>query len=166
MFDRGNFNTGQDVFDIQGGSYITIENLTITGAFNGIEIGGASAGVQLLNDTVTANADVGILVDVNSGGTATAVTGLVIENDSINGNGLDGNGNYYGGNQDGVLVQQGNGGVQFLNDQVFRNNEAGLYLQDGYSGARAPRRSTAAPITSRPACMAAPATASTTTPAA
>ena len=123
------------MFDIQRGSYITIEHLTVTGAFNGIEIGGASAGVQLLNDTVTGNADVGILVDVNSGGTATAVTGLVIENDSINGNGLDGNGNYYGGNQDGVLVQQGNGGVQFLNDQVFRNNEAGLYLQDGYSGA-------------------------------
>ncbi len=135
VFDRGNFSAGQDVFDIQRGSYITIEHLTVTGAFNGIEIGGASAGVQLLNDTVTGNADVGILVDVNSGGTATAVTGLVIENDSINGNGLDGNGNYYGGNQDGVLVQQGNGGVQFLNDQVFRNNEAGLYLQDGYSGA-------------------------------
>ena len=52
VFNRENLNTNQDVFDIQGGSFITIEDLTITGAFNGIEIGGASAGVQLLNDTV------------------------------------------------------------------------------------------------------------------
>ena len=50
VFDRDNYASGQDVFDIQGGSYITIEDLTVTGAFNGIEIGGASTGVQLLND--------------------------------------------------------------------------------------------------------------------
>ena len=105
VINRGNLNSGQDVFDIQGGSFITLEDLTITGAFNGVEIGGASHGVQLLNDTVVANGDVGILVDVNSGGTATAVTGLVIEADTINGNGLDNqpSGTYYGGNQDGVL---------------------------------------------------------------
>ena len=74
-------------------------------------------------------------MDSNSGGTATAVTGLVLQTDSIDGNGLDGGGLYYGGNQDGVYVQQGNGAVQFLDDQVYGNNNAGLYLQDGYLGA-------------------------------
>ncbi|HTW68745.1 MAG TPA: right-handed parallel beta-helix repeat-containing protein, partial [Acetobacteraceae bacterium] len=38
VFDRGNLNSGQDVFDIQGASYIVIENITVTGGFNGIEI--------------------------------------------------------------------------------------------------------------------------------
>ena len=32
-------------------------------------------------------------------------------------------------------MQQGNGGVQFLNDQVFENNVAGLVLMDGSDGA-------------------------------
>jgi len=139
VIDRGNFSSGQDVFDIQGGSYITIEHLTITGAFNGVEIAGASAGVQLLNDTVVANADVGILVDANSAGITKAVTGLVVEADAITDNGLDNQpgGTYYGGNQDGVLINQGNGGVQFINDQVFQNNNAGLYLPGGSYGAGA-----------------------------
>ena len=63
------------------------------------------------------------------------MTDLVIETDTIKDNGLDGNGNYYGGNQDGVFVQQGNGAVQFLNDMVFGNNQTGLDLQDGGYGA-------------------------------
>ena len=88
VLNRGNLNSGQDVFDLQGVSYVTLENLTITGANIGVEIGGASAGVQLLNDTVTGNGDMGIEVDVNSGGTAAAVTGLLIEASSIDGNGL------------------------------------------------------------------------------
>jgi Ca2+-binding RTX toxin-like protein len=136
VLNRGNLNVGQEVFNIQGGSYITIENLTIAGANFGVEIGGASAGVQLLNDTIAGNSDAGIEVDVNAGGTVSAVTGLIIEADVISGNGLDvPYGPGYGGNQDGVRVQQGNGAVQFINDQVFANNNAGIYLQDGYDGA-------------------------------
>ena len=89
ILNRGNLNAGQDVFNIQTVSYVTLQNLTITGANIGIEIGGKSAGIQLLNDTVTGNGDIGIEVDLNSGGTATAVTGLLIQSDVISGNGLD-----------------------------------------------------------------------------
>ena len=136
VLSRGNLNAGVDVFDIQGGSYITIENLTITGANVGVEVGGASAGVLLTNDTVTANSDLGIEVDLNTGGTKTAVSGLTIQNDVIDGNGLDvEDGTYYGSDQDGVLVRQGNGGVRIINDQVYDNNQAGVYLADGATGA-------------------------------
>ena len=136
ILDRGNLNPGADVFDILGGSHITLENLTITGANVGIEFGGASAGVVLLNDTVTGNGDIGIEVDLNSGGTATAVTGLIIETSSINDNGLDAPGSpNYGTNQIGIMVNQGNGGVLFLNDQVFGNVNYGALLIDGQYGA-------------------------------
>ena len=136
VLSRGNLNSGVDVFDIQGGSYITIENLTITGANVGVELGGASAGVLLTNDTVTANSDIGIEIDFNSGTTKTAVTGLVIQNDVIDGNGLNvEDGTNYGSDQDGVLVRQGNGGVRIVNDQVYDNNQAGVYLADGDTGA-------------------------------
>jgi hypothetical protein len=140
VFNRGNYTSGQDVFDIQAGSYITIEDLTVTGAYDGVEIGNGSTGVQLLNDVVTLNADVGILVDENTAGSTKAVNGLLVEDDTIDRNGLDGQTTLYtgtGNNQDGVLVNQGNGGVQFLNDQVFGNNAAGLDLVDGYLGAGA-----------------------------
>jgi hypothetical protein len=136
VFNRGNPNAGQDVFDIQGGSYITIENVTITRANLGVEIGGASAGVRLLNDTITANGDAGVEVDANAAGTAAAVTGLSIESAVISGNGMNiPDGAYYGTNQDGVRVQPGNGGVQFIGDQVFGNSIAGLYLANGPDGA-------------------------------
>jgi hypothetical protein len=135
VLDRHNLNAGEYVFDLQGISHVTLQNLTITGANAGVEIGGKSSGVLLLNDTVTGNGDIGIEVAVNGGG-ATAVTGLVIETSSINGNGLDSpTSPDYGENQDGVLVRQGNGGVLFLNDQVFGNVNAGIYLVDGATGA-------------------------------
>ena len=133
VLNRGNLNAGQDVFDILGAKYITIENLTLTGANVGIEIGGPSTGVQLLNDTVTKNADIGIEVD--NLGTKSAVDGLLIEGDTISGNGLDTSLVNYGTNQVGVIVRQGNGGVQLINDQVFENNLAGLELVDGAVGA-------------------------------
>ena len=133
MLNRGNLTSGQDVFDLQGVSYITIQNLTITGGFNGIEIGGASTGVQLLNDLITANSDTGILLDHNTGSLAAGVNGLLVSNDIISGNGLDTPyGNYYGGNQAGVYVQLGNGGILFQNDQVFANNQVGIDFIGGY----------------------------------
>ncbi|HTW70835.1 MAG TPA: right-handed parallel beta-helix repeat-containing protein [Acetobacteraceae bacterium] len=131
-------NSGQDVFDIQGASYIVIENITVTGGFNGIEIANKSDNIELLNDTITENSDVGVLVDANTTGTATAVTGLQLEYDTISDNGLDGNGNYYGGNQDGVLIEEGNGGVLFLDNQVFSNDSAGIDVAGGSVGNGSP----------------------------
>ena len=89
---------------------------------------------------MVANADVGILVDTNSAGITKGVNGLIVEDDTITDNGLDNQSIYpanAGGNQDGVLVNEGNGGVQFINDQVFQNNNAGLYLAGGSYGAGA-----------------------------
>ncbi len=133
VLNRGNLTSGQDVFDLTGVNYVTIQDLTITGAFNGIEIGGPSTGVQILNDIITANSDTGILLDQNTGSLVAGVNGLVISNDIISGNGLDTPyGNYYGGNQSGVYVQLGNGGILFQNDQVFLNNKVGIDFVGGY----------------------------------
>ncbi len=89
------------------------------------------------------------MVDQNSGGTATAVTGLVIQSDVISNNGLDGN-TYYGGNQDGVRVQQGNGGVQFPQRPGVRQQPGRPVSDGGASPAPVgPPPSTAAPTTAR-----------------
>jgi Ca2+-binding RTX toxin-like protein len=136
VLNRGNPNTGQDVFSLQTASYITLENLTIQGANIGVELSGRSVGDTLLNDTIKGNGDAGVLVDVNNGGTATAVDGLVVQTSLIQGNGLDvPYGPNYGSNQSGVAVLQGNGAVQLLNDTVAGNNQYGVYFQDGYLGA-------------------------------
>ena len=111
VLNRGNLSSSEDVFDLQGVSYVTLQNLTITGGFNGIEIGGGSNGVRIADDVVTVNAETGILVDVNNAGSAASVNGLVIANDTISGNGLDGNGIYYGSSQVGVYARSGNGGI-------------------------------------------------------
>jgi parallel beta-helix repeat protein len=136
VLQRGNLNAGADVFSLSGASDITLQDLTIAGANFGVELSGKSVGDSLLNDTIQGNSDVGVIVDVNNGGTATAVSGLLIEADLIMGNGLDvPYGTYYGGNQSGVTVLQGNGALQMLNDTVMGNNQYGVYLQDGYQGA-------------------------------
>ena len=66
VLNRNNTSTGIDVIDDIGGSNITIENLELTGAYDGIDFYGASTGVTLQNDSIFGNAAGGIFTDDTS----------------------------------------------------------------------------------------------------
>ena len=115
MINRGNVATGTDVFDLTGISDVIIQNLTIEGAYDGVDLTNAS-GVTLLNDTIVNNLNDGVDVPYNAG-----VTNLVIKNSTIDNDGsLDyGYGVYFGYNNSGVLL---------ANDLVYDILGYGLYL--------------------------------------
>jgi hypothetical protein len=115
ILDRGNTATSADVFQLTGISNVVIQNLTIEGAFDGVNLN-ATTGVTLLNDTIVNNVNDGIDVPYNVG-----VTNLVVKNSTINNNGslVYGYGIYFGYNNSGILV---------VNTQIYNTFGTALYL--------------------------------------
>ena len=134
ILNRGTTNSGSEVFQLDGGSNITIENLTITGGVSAIEI---TAGTNSVNDTVTnciiyGNSGNGIDI---SGFTNTA-DNFTLTNSIIASNGgsgfSDGNSNtplvtgntFFANGQSGINIFS-NGGT-FTNNQVIANGGNGI----------------------------------------
>ena len=107
VLDRNNTNPGIGVIDDTGGSYITIEDLELTGATYGIDFETASTGVTLQNDSIYGNTAGGIDTDNNSTPT---IAGLTIEDSAI-----------YDNVGPGITLQEGVLSALLLNDQVYDN---------------------------------------------
>ncbi len=116
VLNRGNLANTTDVFNVNGASNITIENLTIENAYHGIDIANGATAVTLLNDVFMTNGDAAIFVPDSAG-----VGNLVVSNSTIETTGYI----YYGY---AIYYGRGNSGVLFSNDQVFNNARTGLYL--------------------------------------
>ena len=114
-FNRNNQATGTDVFDLLGISNLTIQNLTIEGAYDGVDLTNATA-VTLQNVVVANNMNVGVNAAYGAGVISLAVNNSIFVN---NGSIEYGYGIYFGYN---------NTGISLLNDQVYDTFGTGLYL--------------------------------------
>jgi VCBS repeat-containing protein len=113
--NRGNAtgtSPGSDaaVITVNGASYDTIENLTLTGAYDGVDIGGISNGITLENDIVYGNAYYGVYI-LSTG----TVNGVTIADSTIRNNASG-----------GIYFDSGLITGTALNDQIFNNGSAGI----------------------------------------
>ncbi|NDC63944.1 MAG: hypothetical protein EBZ59_08195, partial [Planctomycetia bacterium] len=72
--DRANTNSFATAIDVNGGDYVTLERLTLTGGYKGLWVRNSSTNVTVRDFAVTGNADDGIRIE--SGSTATVVARL------------------------------------------------------------------------------------------
>src|SRR5262249_3113765 len=93
VLNRNNTAAGSYVFDIEGANNLNVDNLSMTGAYHGVVVGGGADGVVLQNDDINDNVLTGVEL-FNSAG----ASGLQIIDSSIHGNG-----------RDGVTINGGNG---------------------------------------------------------
>ena len=110
VINRDNPSPGIGVIDETGANDVTIENLTLTGAYDGVALTGVSSGVALRNDTISGNAGGGIFT-ANSG----AITNLTIANSTIDDN-----------IGPGVTLQDGVLSATLSNDQLYDNSGDGI----------------------------------------
>ena len=111
--DRGNQSGGTTVFTVTDAAYVSIDNLVITDASEGIEVAGASAGLQLLNDTISNTSSTGLSIDQGAG-----ATGLDIESGSVT------EASY---NRD-IDIGSGNTGALIANE-VTTGGEYGIFIE-------------------------------------
>jgi hypothetical protein len=110
VLNRHNASAGIGVIDDTGASNFTIENLVLTGAYDGVAISGASTGLALLNDSIYGNGGNGIFTP-SSG----SITGLTIASSSI-----------YDNIGPGITLQNGVLSAMLLNNQVYNNSADGI----------------------------------------
>ena len=117
ILNRGNTAAGTDVFDLLGISNITIQNLTIEGAYDGIDLLNASSGVVLLNDVISNNLNIGVFATAYAN-----VSNVLIKNSTISNNGSL----VYGY---GIYIGYNNSNFLFQNDNVWGTAGTGIYTQ-------------------------------------
>ena len=162
--DRGNQSSGATVFTITNAAYVTIQGLTLTDASSAIEVTGAAANLQLLNDTISNTSGTSIHIDDGAGATNLVIAaGLVTGTGNTSGDLIylgSGNtgalvanettiGGYYGIELEGVgqTVQGGQYSEGFYGDinaiatsslvegaTVFNNNHDGVYSRGTVTG--------------------------------
>jgi hypothetical protein len=114
VINRDNTSPGADVIDDTGGSYITIENLGMTGAYDGVDFSGTSTNVTLMNDSIYGNTVSGVVV---ANTLPPTVANLTIADSII-----------YGNKGAGLDLQDGLASGTLLDDQVYNNGSDGIDL--------------------------------------
>jgi hypothetical protein len=110
IFNRDNPSAGVGAIDITGANNVTVENLSLTGAYDGVAISGTTAGVTLQDDSIYGNAGNGIYTP-NSG----TITSLAIANSAI-----------FNNIGPGVTLQNGVLTATLSNNQVYNNTADGI----------------------------------------
>ena len=123
--NRNNTAPGTDIINDTGGSYVTIENLGMTGAYDGIDLSGTSTAVTLLNDTIFGNANGGIVAS-NTVATynAPAIANLTIANSTIHDN-----------TGSGINLQNDLLSATLTNDLVYNTTGDGIDISTPYGNA-------------------------------
>jgi hypothetical protein len=161
VINRDNTTAGIGVIDDTGASAFTVENLQLTGGFDGVAVSGTTSGLTLLNDSIYGNAGNGIF----TAGSGT-ITGLGITDSAI-----------YNNIGPGVTLQDGLLSATLLDDQVYNNSADGIDSVAYYGtisitgGAAYDNTESGSPAITRPRsmacrCMAMGTTASTRAPTA
>lgn len=123
VINRNNTTFGTDVIDEAGASDVTIENLGLVGGHDGVDLGGVSNGVTLLNDSIS-GAGAGGIVVANAG----TITGLVIANSAIHDN-----------TGPGINLQDGLISAILSDDQVYDSTADGIDISSYYGNATVSR---------------------------
>ena len=82
LFDRGSNATNAEAIEINGAPGVTVDHVSVTGAYTGISVGAGSNNVVVSNNTVHANDNRGIFIDAGvdaatvSGNTLYGVSGV------------------------------------------------------------------------------------------
>ena len=119
ILDRGNTNQGQYVFDLQGATDVTLENLEITGGYDGINAsdGAGSTGLTVSNSVLYDN-------DVEGAYIGTSNDNPTFVNDTIYGDPAD---LYVSASQPEGLSINANGAT-VAGNTIFDNSNTGLSL--------------------------------------
>ena len=110
ILNRGNSNSGNYVFELDGAENVVIENLYITGAYDGIYSGTSANGIVVENSTIYNNSNNGINISGN-------VNEVTLQDNNVRNSG--GNGIYLSGKR-----------ITITGNELYDNDKRGLVVEN------------------------------------